>query len=188
MKWSIFFSVSVASPDIKCKENNTTTDGTSSARISPENGGEKLTLEKSAIEEEISSKQNVTKSSTGTESGLKPTNLVEDTTITQDSTVFKHSVENMTNKSAKVEGYEKEDENLTEIGKSDISSKASVVQNLHRSNNCSAMEIENKTDNKQYGKGHNIGHERDGNNLGIGEEKGTKQFITEAKDSEKKVK
>jgi hypothetical protein len=43
---------------------------------------------------------------------LKPTNLVEDTTITQDSTVFKHSVENMTNKSAKVEGYEKEDENL----------------------------------------------------------------------------
>jgi hypothetical protein len=51
---------------------------------------------------------------------LKPTNLVEDTTITQDSTVFKHSVENMTNKSAKVEGYEKEDENLTEIGKSDI--------------------------------------------------------------------
>jgi hypothetical protein len=77
---------------------------------------------------------------------LKPTHLVEDTTITQDSTVFKHSVENMTNKSAKVEGYEKEDENLTEIGKSDISSKASVVQNLHRSNNCSAMEIENKTD------------------------------------------
>ena len=183
-----FFSVSVASPDIKGKENNTTTDGTSSARISPENVGEKLTLEKSAIEEEISSKQNVTKSSTGTESGLKPTNLVEDTTITQDSTVFKHSVENMTNKSAKVEGYEKEDENLTEIGKSDISSKASVAQNLHRSNNCSAMEIENKMDNKQYGKGHNIGHECDGNNLGIGEEKGTKQFITEAKDSEKNLK
>jgi hypothetical protein len=50
-------------------------------RISPENVGEKLTLEKSAIEEEISSKQNVIKSSTGTESGLKPTNLVEDTTV-----------------------------------------------------------------------------------------------------------
>jgi hypothetical protein len=39
-----FFSVSVASPDIKGKENNTTTDGTSSARISPENVGIALQL------------------------------------------------------------------------------------------------------------------------------------------------
>lgn len=145
-------------------------------------------MEKTAIEEEFSSKQTVAKSSvTDSQIDLKSTNLDEYPKITQDSTVSKHSVENVTSISAEVGGNEKVDENLTEIGKSDISSKASVAQNLHRSINCSAVEIENKTDSRKYGKGHSIGHERDGNNLGIGEEKGTKQFITEAKGSEEKV-